>query len=91
MFRSQRRNLFLNILIFLGTLGQGYPSTFTSTIRMIIKDEGITGLWRGNTQVLMTYCPSQALNFGFKDLLKRTTFNYARDKDGYAKWLTSTL
>ncbi|WVZ23317.1 hypothetical protein V8G54_001861 [Vigna mungo] len=55
-----------------------------------IKDEGVISLWRGNTANVIRYFPTQALNFAFKDYLKRL-FNFKKDKDGYWKWFAGNL
>ncbi|WVZ26212.1 hypothetical protein V8G54_004756 [Vigna mungo] len=55
-----------------------------------IKDEGVIALWRDNTANVIRYFPTQALNFAFKDYLKRL-FNFKKDKDGYLKWFAGNL
>jgi len=37
----------------------------------VIKDEGVAQLWRGNLANVLRYFPTQALNFAFKDQIKR--------------------
>jgi len=49
----------------------------------VSREEGIMQLWRGNLANVIRYFPTQALNFAFKDQIKRM-FNY-KEKDG--KWL----
>ncbi|CAN1322636.1 ADP,ATP carrier protein 1, mitochondrial [Linum perenne] len=44
-----------------------------------IAEEGFGSLWRGNTTNVICYFPIQALNFAFKDYLKRV-FNFKKDK-----------
>jgi len=45
--------------------------------------EGVKALWRGNLANVIRYFPTQALNFAFKERIKKV-FNYRREKDGYA-------
>jgi len=49
----------------------------------VSREEGIMQLWRGNLANVIRYFPTQALNFAFKDQIKRM-FNY-KEKDG--KWV----
>jgi len=58
--------------------------------RRVIRDEGIIFLWRGNTANVIRYFPTQALNFAFKDQIKRL-FGYTKDKDGYWVWFAGNL
>jgi len=52
--------------------------------RRVIGEEGVVALWRGNLANVIRYFPTQALNFAFKDQIKRM-FGYTREKDGYWK------
>jgi len=56
----------------------------------VMKEEGVGSLWRGNLANVLRYFPTQALNFMFKDQIKRM-FNFSREKDGYAKWFMGNL
>jgi solute carrier family 25 (adenine nucleotide translocator) protein 4/5/6/31 len=56
----------------------------------VLKEEGVLSLWRGNLANVLRYFPTQALNFMFKDQIKRM-FNFSREKDGYAKWFMGNL
>lgn len=38
----------------------------------IPKEQGFVSLWRGNMANVIRYFPTQALNFAFKDVYKRT-------------------
>jgi len=58
--------------------------------RRVIRDEGVIFLWRGNTANVIRYFPTQALNFAFKDQIKRL-FGYTKDKDGYWVWFAGNL
>ncbi|KAL8193269.1 hypothetical protein R6Q57_026850 [Mikania cordata] len=46
--------------------------------------EGVMSLWRGNAANVIRYFQTQALNFAFKDYLKRM-FNFKIDRDPYWK------
>jgi len=52
--------------------------------RRVIGEEGAVALWRGNLANVIRYFPTQALNFAFKDQIKRM-FGFTREKDGYWK------
>jgi len=52
--------------------------------RRVIREEGTVALWRGNLANVIRYFPTQALNFAFKDQIKRM-FGFTREKDGYWK------
>jgi solute carrier family 25 (adenine nucleotide translocator) protein 4/5/6/31 len=52
--------------------------------RRVIREEGTFALWRGNLANVIRYFPTQALNFAFKDQIKRM-FGFTREKDGYWK------
>jgi solute carrier family 25 (adenine nucleotide translocator) protein 4/5/6/31 len=56
----------------------------------VIKDEGFMALWRGNLANVLRYFPTQALNFAFKDQIKRM-FNKSQAKDGYWVWFMANL
>jgi len=53
-----------------GRLDKGYTNVvecFTRTLR----NEGVVGFWRGNLASVIRYFPQQALNFAFKDEIKK--------------------
>ncbi|KAH8916519.1 putative ADP/ATP carrier of the mitochondrial inner membrane [Atractiella rhizophila] len=58
--------------------------------RRTYASEGLVAFWRGNTANVIRYFPTQALNFAFKDYYK-SLFNYKKDKDGYALWITGNV
>jgi len=58
--------------------------------RRVIAEEGVIYLWRGNTANVLRYFPTQALNFAFKDQIKRM-FGYTKEKDGYWIWFAGNL
>ncbi|XVF25986.1 hypothetical protein REPUB_Repub13aG0261500 [Reevesia pubescens] len=55
-----------------------------------IQEEGMMSLRRGNIANVICYCPTQALNFAFKDYFKKL-FNFKKDHDGYWKWFAGNL
>ncbi|XVE95857.1 hypothetical protein REPUB_Repub02eG0170200 [Reevesia pubescens] len=56
----------------------------------IVKDEGISSLWRGNTANVTIYFFTQALNFALKDYFMRM-FNFTKDRDDFWKWVAGNL
>jgi len=58
--------------------------------KRVIADEGVGSLWRGNLANVIRYFPTQALNFAFKDQIKRL-FGYTKEKDGYWTWFAGNL
>jgi len=58
--------------------------------RRVITEEGFPQLWRGNVANVLRYFPTQALNFAFKDAIKRK-FGYSKEKDGYWVWFAGNL
>jgi solute carrier family 25 (adenine nucleotide translocator) protein 4/5/6/31 len=58
--------------------------------RRVSREEGVVALWRGNLANVIRYFPTQALNFAFKDQIKRM-FNFTKDKDGYWKWFAGNV
>jgi hypothetical protein len=72
-----------------GRLSEPYKG-IGDCFRRVIKEEGTSSLWRGNTANVIRYFPTQALNFAFKDYFKRM-FGYKKDKDGYWKWFAGNL
>jgi len=72
-----------------GRLSQPYKGIGDCFAR-VMKEEGTSSLWRGNTANVIRYFPTQALNFAFKDHFKRM-FGFKKDKDGYWKWFAGNL
>jgi len=58
--------------------------------RRVASEEGVVAFWRGNLANVIRYFPTQALNFAFKDQIRRM-FGYRRDKDGFAKYFLGNL
>jgi solute carrier family 25 (adenine nucleotide translocator) protein 4/5/6/31 len=56
----------------------------------VIREEGVSALWRGNISKVLHYHPFQALNFALKDYFKQL-FGMDMKRDGYRKWLLSNL
>lgn len=56
----------------------------------IVADEGVPALWKGNWTNVLRYFPTQALNFAFKDKIKKM-FGYDKKRDGYTKWFIGNL
>jgi solute carrier family 25 (adenine nucleotide translocator) protein 4/5/6/31 len=72
-----------------GRLAEPYKG-IVDCFSKVIKQEGFVALWRGNMANVIRYFPTQALNFAFKDQLKRQ-FNYSKERDGYGKWFMGNL
>jgi len=72
-----------------GRLREPYKG-IVDCFRRVITEEGVFNLWRGNFANVLRYFPTQALNFAFKDQIKRM-FGYTKDKDGYWKWFAGNL
>jgi len=53
-------------------------------------NEGVLSLWRGNLANVLRYFPTQALNFAFKDAIKKM-FGFSKEKDGYLTWFLGNL
>ena len=66
-----------------GRLDKPYSGVADCFVR-VTKEEGVVSLWRGNWANVLRYFPTQALNFAFKDQIKRM-FGYKLEKDGYLK------
>jgi len=54
-----------------GRLKEPYKGV-ADCFRRVISDEGFPSLWRGNLANVLRYFPTQALNFAFKDQIKKT-------------------
>ena len=67
-----------------GRLSEPYKG-IGDCFRRIIRDEGFGALWHGNMTNIIRYFPTQALNFAFKDRIKRM-FGFDKEKDGYWWW-----
>jgi len=72
-----------------GRLKEPYKG-IVNCFNRVITEEGVVALWRGNLANVIRYFPTQALNFSFKDQIKRL-FGYSREKDGYWKWFGGNL
>jgi solute carrier family 25 (adenine nucleotide translocator) protein 4/5/6/31 len=72
-----------------GRLKEGYKG-IADCFRRVSAEEGIAAFWRGNLANVIRYFPTQALNFAFKDQIKRM-FGYRRDKDGFTKYFIGNL
>lgn len=56
----------------------------------VAKEESIKAFWKGNWTNVVRYFPTQALNFAFKDKIKKM-FGYDKKRDGYTKWFIGNL
>jgi len=72
-----------------GRLEKAYKGIGDCFMRLI-REEGFVSLWRGNLANVIRYFPTQALNFAFKDQIKRL-FGYTKEKDGYWVWFAGNL
>jgi solute carrier family 25 (adenine nucleotide translocator) protein 4/5/6/31 len=72
-----------------GKLDRPYTG-ISNCFNRIIADEGVPALWKGNWTNVLRYFPTQALNFAFKDKIKKM-FGYDKKRDGYAKWFMGNL
>ncbi|KAF9605190.1 hypothetical protein IFM89_014303, partial [Coptis chinensis] len=77
---SKFSNILFIFSCFFPTQYKGVGECFSRTI----KEEAFGSLWRGNTANVIRYFPTQALNFAFKDYVKKL-FNFKKDRDGYWK------
>jgi len=64
-----------------GSLKEPYKGVVDCTVRTF-KSEGVLPFWRGNLANCLRYFPTQALNFAFKDQIKKVFKSTA--KDSYA-------
>ncbi|KAK3207147.1 hypothetical protein Dsin_021193 [Dipteronia sinensis] len=65
---------------------KGIGDCFARTIR----NEGIISLWRGNTASILEQISSQIIKNALNNCF-RSSFNYKKDKDGYAKRFAGIL
>lgn len=72
-----------------GRLSEPYKGV-VDCFRRTVADEGVVALWRGNVANVIRYFPTQALNFAFKDHIKKM-FGMQKDKDGYWWWFAGNL
>jgi len=72
-----------------GKLKEPYRG-ISNCFQRVISEEGFVALWRGNFANVIRYFPTQALNFAFKDQIKRL-FGYTKEKDGYWVWFAGNL
>jgi solute carrier family 25 (adenine nucleotide translocator) protein 4/5/6/31 len=71
-----------------GTLTEKYKGIGDCFSR-VMKEEGTYALWKGNAANVLRYFPTQALNFAFKDSIKKM---FGRNKkDGYTMWFLSNM
>jgi len=66
-----------------GRLDKPYGGIVDCFVR-VTREEGPISLWRGNWANVLRYFPTQALNFAFKDQIKRL-FGFKLERDGYLK------
>lgn len=59
-----------------------------STMREIVSQQGFLALWRGNYANIIRYCPSQALNFAFKDAIGQRAKSFFDLNIVYANFLS---
>ncbi len=71
-----------------GTLEHRYTG-IGNCFKRTFQEEGLISFWRGNTANVIRYFPTQALNFAFKDKIKRM-FGFKKE-DGYWKWFAGNL
>jgi len=72
-----------------GKLDRPYTG-ISNCFQRIVADEGVPALWKGNWTNVLRYFPTQALNFAFKDKIKKM-FGYDKKRDGYTKWFMGNL
>jgi len=72
-----------------GKLKEPYRG-IVNCFQRVMSEEGAVALWRGNLANVIRYFPTQALNFAFKDQIKRL-FGYTKEKDGYWVWFAGNL
>ena len=72
-----------------GKLDRPYGGIADCFVR-INKNEGVRALWKGNMTNVIRYFPTQALNFAFKDKIKKM-FAMDKNRDGYTKWFIANL
>jgi len=72
-----------------GKLDRPYTG-ISNCFSRIVADEGVPALWKGNWTNVLRYFPTQALNFAFKDKIKKM-FGYDKKRDGYTKWFIGNL
>ena len=58
--------------------------------KRIVNEEGFWSLWRGNLANIIRYFPTQALNFGFKELYK-DVLHLNRDSSHSSQFILSNL
>ena len=72
-----------------GKLDKPYTG-IANCFNRIRTDEGNLALWKGNFTNVLRYFPTQALNFAFKDKIKKM-INFDKKRDGYTKWFIGNL
>ena len=72
-----------------GKLDRPYTG-IANCFNRIVAEEGVPALWKGNWTNVLRYFPTQALNFAFKDKIKKM-FGFDKKRDGYTKWFIGNL
>jgi solute carrier family 25 (adenine nucleotide translocator) protein 4/5/6/31 len=72
-----------------GTLSEPYKGIADCTVRTYTS-EGIASFWRGNVANCVRYFPTQALNFAFKDKIKKA-FSVKKTDSNVAKFTKNIL
>jgi solute carrier family 25 (adenine nucleotide translocator) protein 4/5/6/31 len=72
-----------------GRLASPYKG-MSDCFKRVVAEEGFGSLWRGNLANVIRYFPTQALNFAFKDEIKRR-FGWTKEKDGYMWWFFGNM
>jgi len=68
-------------MIRIGVLDKPYKGVVDCTVRTF-KSEGVLPFWRGNLANCLRYFPTQALNFAFKDQIKKAFKSGSKDSYG---------
>lgn len=68
-------------MIRIGVLEKPYKGVVDCTVRTF-KSEGVLPFWRGNLANCLRYFPTQALNFAFKDQIKKVFKSGSKDSYG---------
>jgi solute carrier family 25 (adenine nucleotide translocator) protein 4/5/6/31 len=71
-----------------GRLGRPYGG-LTDALARTVRAEGPLSLWRGAMYDVISYFPTQALNFALKDSFKKL-FPFDRRQHGYGLWFFGT-
>ena len=60
-------------------------------MQRIVKEQGVTALWRSNMANVIRYFPTQALNFAFKDWFKKRLNPYDRKAEPFKFFIGNCL